>query len=272
MAARRTQYTTRRFSSIDLGNGKVYTPIKNEFRAMEYEMALDSIVIGFAQSPEQARISLDEAAAARDEQLADEAAEQPVISEPEATTLCHGAPAYIVTVTHDLIDTRIRLHNDWHEGMDRWAGRWIATEEVAPLGLPAATIAELLALWHRLFEAATPCAHCTSTEHAKSALQPAFCTECVHAMLQPAPDTCTVCTALPASVTLFEGAEQTRICQPCFRAGWLHNHLARTPWSAAEDGPLPDEQEMRSVDLDALRSLVTDSPMMQIAAFAGKAA
>ena len=36
MAARRTQYTTRRFSSIDLGNGKVYTPIKNEFRAMAY--------------------------------------------------------------------------------------------------------------------------------------------------------------------------------------------------------------------------------------------
>jgi hypothetical protein len=88
--AQRKVYQTRRFVSTDLGNGKVITPIKNEFRRMEYEMALDGNVIGFAQSREQAEISLDEAASERDARLAADLADEAAERNAEPCHWCGG--------------------------------------------------------------------------------------------------------------------------------------------------------------------------------------
>lgn len=79
MAARK--YTTARsFSPVDLGNGKSYTPERAETGRMEYRMELNGQPIGYATSPDAARLILDEVVAEQARQLAtdlaDEAAER----------------------------------------------------------------------------------------------------------------------------------------------------------------------------------------------------
>lgn len=57
-------HRSRRFTAIDLGNGKVITPIRTEFGELEYELAYAGELIGYAADRMEAEATLDAHASA----------------------------------------------------------------------------------------------------------------------------------------------------------------------------------------------------------------
>lgn len=63
--AKKTTITIKRFTPVELGNGKVVTAIRNEFKKIEYEATLDGDIIGYYERFVQAESALSKAYAIR---------------------------------------------------------------------------------------------------------------------------------------------------------------------------------------------------------------